>query len=117
MTLFRFRCFLQLYSVRLLLALSLLGAQWAGQLHALSHVKHDLVAAAYIKAGGGADKPSLDHGREQCVVFQGLDCSPASLQPPMVASHPGSPGIALPQALIRPAGYPPYSSRAPPVFS
>ena len=108
---------LKFLSVRLFLALALLGAHWAGQLHELSHAKYDLVSAAYIKAGDKDDKPSLDHGRDHCVVFQGLVCTSAALPTLVVAAIPRGFLLALPKPVVRAAERPPFSSRAPPVFS
>lgn len=104
----------------LFLALALLAAQWAGQLHGLSHLSHELATADFIKAGGEwrkGGRPALDHARDHCVVFQGLDCQAASapILPPLFQQ--GAQFVAIPVAALLPAARPPFSSRAPPVFS
>ena len=108
------------FAAHLFLALALLAAQWAGQLHGLSHLSHELATAAFIKAGGegtNGNKPSLDHARDHCVVFQGLDCQAASapVLPPLAQQD--TVFVARPVAAVLPAARPPFSSRAPPVFS
>ena len=108
------------FALQLFLALALVAAQWAGQLHDLSHLKHELATAAYVKAGEQGrqgDKPLLNHAREQCVVFHGLDCHAASTPSlPPLAEHDAL-IVALPVAPVLVAARPPFSSRAPPVFS
>jgi len=114
---------LRTFATHFFLALALLAAQWAGQLHGLSHLSHELATAAFVKVGGEGghgnkgNKPSLDHARDHCVVFQGLDCQAASapVLPPLI-QH-GALFVVFPVAALRPAARPPFSSRAPPVFS
>jgi hypothetical protein len=110
---------LRTFALPFFLALAVLAAQWAGQLHDLSHLQHDLATAAFVKAGEQGrqgNKPLLNHAREQCVVFHGLDCHAASTPSlPPLAQHDAL-IVVLPVVPVLVAARPPFSSRAPPVF-
>jgi len=97
----------------LLIAVALVFAQQAAQLHVLSHLKQDLVKAER----GGKCFPPVSHPAEQCIAFHAVDSAlPAS------ASAIDLPRITLP-TLARvdlPLPFPPrieFDSRAPPGFS
>ncbi len=96
-----------------LLAAALVFAQQAAQLHALSHIKRDLVMAER----GGKCVPPVNHPAEQCIAYHAVD---SALPVLALAIEPAR--IALPA--VGPAALPlPFSprivfdSRAPPVLS
>lgn len=106
----------------LFLAALLLAGQWAGQLHALSHARHDLALALAAPGPAGeaipqgpANPPRLDHSADHCIAFHALDGA-------AVAAAGLTPGRnntqffhALPGCTLRAADPLPFSSRAPPV--
>src|SRR2546421_10035366 len=79
----------------LLLAAALVFAQQAAQLHALSHVQHDMARAER----SGKCVPPVSHPAEQCIAFHAVDSAlPAlalALEPPRIAL-PAVAAIALP---------------------
>jgi len=95
----------------LLIAAALVFAQQAAQLHALSHLKQDLIKAER----GGKCVPPVNHPAEQCIAFHAVDSvlSNLALEPVRVVL----PVLAL---AALPLPYPPrieFDSRAPPVPS
>jgi hypothetical protein len=97
----------------LLIALALLFTQQAAQLHALSHLGHDLKLAA----GGGKSAPPLGHPAEQCLAFHALDSAlpilAFSLEPPRAE-------LSAVARFTQPLLHPPrivFDSRAPPALS
>jgi len=95
-----------------LVAAALVFTQQAAQLHALSHLKYELVKAER----GGKFVPPLNHPVEQCIAFHAADSAlpnfPPAIDPPRVAL----PAIAL---AALPLPFPPrieFDSRAPPVL-
>jgi len=97
----------------LLIAAVLVFTQQAAQLHALSHLKHDLVRAER----GGKDLPPINHPAERCIAFHAVDSALPTLA---LANDP--PRIALPvvSSFALPLPFPPrieFDSRAPPVLS
>jgi hypothetical protein len=97
----------------LLIALGLLFAQQAAQLHGLSHLGHDLKAAAH----GGKGAPPVGHPAEQCLAFHALDSAL-----PILAQGCEPPRIELSAVTLftLPLVHPPrivFDSRAPPALS
>src|SRR5712691_7885777 len=97
----------------LLLAAALVFAQQAAQLHALSHLKRDLVMAEC----GGKCVPPVSHPAEQCIAYHAVDSALPALA---LAIEP--PRIALPviASVDLPLPFAPrieFDSRAPPVLS
>ena len=97
----------------LLVAVALVFAQQAAQLHALSHVQRDLAKAER----NGKCVPPISHPAEQCIANHAVDSTLPSLAP---AIEP--PQVALPAfaAVTLPLLFPPrieFDSRAPPVLS
>jgi hypothetical protein len=97
----------------LFVAFALIFAQQAAQLHALSHLKYDLVKAER----GGKCIPPIGHPAEQCIAYHAVDSTLPSLAP---AIDP--PRVALPAfaAVVLPLSHPPrieFDSRAPPTLS
>ena len=95
----------------LLIAAALVFAQQAAQLHALSHLKQDLIKAER----GGKCVPPVNHPAEQCIAFHAVDSvlSNLALEPVRVVL----PVLAL---VVLPPPFPPrieFDSRAPPVSS
>ena len=97
----------------LLIAVALVLAQQAAQLHALSHLKQDLIKAER----GGQCVPPVSHPAEQCIAFHAVDSAlPAlalAIEPPRVGFPAFTPGIL-------PLPFPPrieFDSRAPPLLS
>src|SRR5712691_4794261 len=97
----------------LLLALALVFAQQAAQLHALSHLKLDWVMAER----GGKCVPPVSHPAELCIAYHAVDSAL-----PALALAIESPRIALPAVVpvALPLPFSPrivFDSRAPPVLS
>ncbi|HZF18342.1 MAG TPA: hypothetical protein VE008_01410 [Burkholderiales bacterium] len=97
----------------LILAAALVFTQQAAQLHALSHLKYDLIKAER----GGKCVPPVSHPAEQCIAYHAVD----SAIPSLVAAI-DLPRVALPAlaAVDLPLQFPPrieFDSRAPPVLS
>ena len=97
----------------LLLAAALVFAQQAAQLHALSHMQHDMAKAER----SGKCAPPISHPAEQCIAYHAVDSAL-----PVLALAIEPPRIALPA--VAPAALPlPFSarivfdSRAPPAVS
>ena len=97
----------------LLLAIALVFAQQAAQLHALSHLQHDMAKAER----SGKCVPPVSHPAEQCIAYHAVDSAlPAlalAIEPPRIALQ-----AVTPAAL--PLPFSPrivFDSRAPPVLS
>jgi len=97
----------------LLVALALVFAQQAAQLHALSHLKHDLVKAGL----GGKCVPPVGHPAERCIAYHAVDSTlpglAQAIEPPHVA-------LTAFTAVFVPLQHPPrieFDSRAPPALS
>ena len=100
-------------SLRVLLALLLLFAQYGAEMHAMSHLRYDLEVAQL----GAKNAPPLGHGIEQCVAFHGVAAMLQSAAP-VTAAHCLAPLTTAPELL--PALLPPrivFNSRAPPALS
>jgi hypothetical protein len=97
----------------LLIALALLFAQQAAQLHSLSHLKQDLARAA----AGNKGIPPVGHPAEQCIAFHAVDsalaCGTLALEPPRV--EPLEPALAALPLSRSPRIE--FDSRAPPSLS
>ncbi len=97
----------------LLLAAALVFAQQAAQLHALSHIKRDLIVAER----GGKCVPPVNHPAEQCIAYHAVDSAlPAlalAIEPPRIALPAVAP-VALPLPFSPRIA---FDSRAPPVLS
>jgi hypothetical protein len=97
----------------LLLAAALVFTQQAAQLHALSHVQHDMAKAER----SGKCVPPVNHPAEQCIAYHAVDSVLAALAPAI-----DSPRVALPAiaSFALPLPFAPrieFDSRAPPVLS
>jgi hypothetical protein len=96
----------------LLIALTLLFSQQAAQLHALSHLGHDLKAAAL----GEERAPPVGHRAEQCLAFQALDSALPILA---LAFEPPRVELSSVARFTLPVPHPPriaFDSRAPPAL-
>lgn len=97
----------------LFVAFALIFAQQAAQLHALSHLKHDLVRVER----GGKCVPPVSHPAEQCIAYHAVDSTLPSLAPAISPPHVAPPVFA---AVALPLSLPPrieFDSRAPPRLS
>jgi hypothetical protein len=97
----------------LLIAAALAFTQQAAQLHALSHLKYDLVKAER----GGKFVPPLNHPVEQCIAFHAADSALPTLALVVDPHQVALPAVAL---AALPLPFPPrieFDSRAPPVLS
>ena len=97
----------------LLIAAALVFAQQAAQLHALSHVQHDMAKAER----SGKCAPPISHPAEQCIAYHAVDSAL-----PVLALAIEPPRIALPviASVDLPIPFAPrieFDSRAPPVLS
>jgi hypothetical protein len=97
----------------LFVAFALVFAQQAAQLHALSHLKHDLIKAQL----GGKGVPPIGHPAEKCIAYHAVGSTLPSLAPaldlprvPLLAFAP----VALPLPLTPRIE---FDSRAPPRLS
>lgn len=97
----------------LLIAAALVFAQQAAQLHALSHLKQDLIKAER----GGKCVPPVNHPAEQCIAFHAVDSMLSNLALALEPVRVVLPVLAL---AALPLPFPPrieFDSRAPPVLS
>jgi hypothetical protein len=95
------------------LALALLIAQYAAQMHSMSHLRHDLLVAKY----GEKHAPPLGHTVDKCIAFHALygtiTGGSTFIAPPCVAASPDTyfvVAIPFPPRIV-------FDSRAPPVLS
>jgi len=97
----------------LLLAAALVFTQQAAQLHALSHVQHDMARAER----SGKCVPPVSHPAEQCIAFHAVDSVLPVLALAIEPSRIALPAIA---SFALPLPFAPrieFDSRAPPVLS
>lgn len=97
----------------LLIAMAVLFAQQAAQLHALVHVRHNIALADL----GGQDAPPLGHTAAQCLAFHAVGSALPSLGlavGPVPLPRPEAVHFVLPIPL---AARTPFDSRAPPALS
>ena len=97
----------------LLLAAALVLAQQAAQLHALSHLKHDLVKAEHR----GQCIPPINHPAEQCIAYHAVGSALPGLPLAIVGVDVAIPPLATVHSSVP---FPPrieFDSRAPPRFS
>ena len=97
----------------LLIAAALVFTQQAAQLHALSHVQHDLAKADR----SGKCVPPVTHPAEQCIAYHAVDSALLGFALAVDLSRTALPAVA-PVAL--PLPFSPrieFDSRAPPVLS
>jgi hypothetical protein len=95
------------------IAAALVFAQQAAQMHALSHLKYDLIRAER----GGKCVPPISHPAEQCIAYHAVDSTLPSLAPAIEPARIAPPVFA---AVVLPLPFPPrieFDSRAPPVLS
>ena len=97
----------------LLLAAALVFAQQAAQLHALSHLKRNLVMAER----GGKCVPPVNHPAEQCIAYHAVDSVLAALAPAIDLPRIALPAIASAALPLPFAARIVFDSRAPPVLS
>jgi len=55
-------------ALQIIVVLSLLFAQYAGQMHSMSHLRHELAVAEH----GEKSAPPLGHAIEKCVAFHAV---------------------------------------------
>jgi len=97
----------------LILAAALIVAQQAAQLHALSHLKHDLIKAERR----GQCIPPVNHPAEQCIAYHAVDSALSALGLALEAAHVAIPAIVhvdLPLPFAPRIG---FDSRAPPLLA
>ena len=97
----------------LVVAFALVFAQQAAQLHALSHLKHDLIRAQL----GGKGVPPVGHPAEKCIAYHAVDSTLPSLAPAMCIPRVSPPALA---SVALPIPFAPrieFDSRAPPTLS
>jgi hypothetical protein len=99
--------------LQIFFCLALLLAQHAGQMHALSHLDHELAVAEH----GEKKAPPLGHPIEKCIAFHALD---GTLTTSSAASAPFCVAIPAAAQFVVPLPFPPrieFDSRAPPALS
>ena len=97
----------------LFVAAALVFAQQAAQLHALLHLKHDLIRAEL----GGKSVPPIGHPAEKCIAYHAVDSTLPSLAPAVCVVPGPLPAVA---SLTLPLPFAPrieFDSRAPPTLS
>ena len=97
----------------LLVAFALVFTQQAAQLHALSHLKHDLIRAQL----GGKGVPPVGHTAEKCIAYHAVDSTLPSLAHAIGLERIPPPAVA---SVSLPLPFAPrieFDSRAPPVLS
>jgi len=97
----------------LLLAAALVFTQQAAQLHALSHVQHDMAKAER----SGKCVPPFNHPAELCIAYHAVDSVLSALAPAIDPPRVALPAIA---SVALPLPFAPrieFDSRAPPVLS
>jgi len=97
----------------LFVAAALVFAQQAAQLHALSHVRHDLIKAQL----GGKGVPPVGHPAEKCIAYHAVDSTLPSLAPAIDVQRVPLPALASVNPPIPFAPRIEFDSRAPPVLS
>jgi hypothetical protein len=97
----------------LLLASALVFAQQAAQLHALSHLKRDLVMAEC----GGKCVPPANHPAEQCIAYHAVDSALPNLALVIEPAAVALPTVAPVELPLPFAPRIDFDSRAPPVLS
>lgn len=101
------------FALYALVALVLVAGQAASQIHALSHLGHDLALAR----SGGKNVPPLSHTAEQCVAFHAVDSFLPSVDLALVPPRLDSPVVSRPGLSLPFTPRIPFNSRAPPVLS
>ena len=97
----------------LFVAAALVFAQQAAQLHALSHLKHDLIKAEL----GGKGVPPIGHPAEKCIAYHAVDSTLPGLAPVICIPRTAPPAVA---SVTLPIPFAPrieFDSRAPPTLS
>jgi hypothetical protein len=97
----------------LFVAAALVFAQQAAQLHALTHLKQDLIRAQT----GGKGVPPIGHPAEKCIAYHAVGSILPCLAPTIALAQVTLPAVAV---VVLPQLFPPrieFDSRAPPVFS
>ena len=97
----------------LLVAFALLFAQQAAQLHALSHVRHDLIKAQL----GGKGVPPVGHPAEKCIAYHAVGSTLPSLAPALDLERVPLPTLASVTLPLPFAQRIDFDPRAPPVLS
>jgi hypothetical protein len=97
----------------LFVAAALVFAQQAAQLHALSHLKHDLIKAEL----GGKGVPPVGHPAEKCIAYHAVDSTLPSLAAAIEVPRVSQPVLV---SVTLPLPFAPrieFDSRAPPTLS
>ena len=97
----------------LFVAAALVFAQQAAQLHALSHLKHDLIKAQL----GGKGVPPVGHPAEKCIAYHAVGSTLPSFAPAVFIQQGSTPALA---SVTLPIPFAPridFDSRAPPTLS
>jgi len=97
----------------LFVAAALVFAQQAAQLHALSHLKHDLIKVEL----GGKGVPPIGHPAEKCIAYHAVDSTLPSLVAAIEVPRVSQP---VPASVTLPLPFAPrieFDSRAPPTLS
>ena len=97
----------------LLVALALVFAQQAAQLHALSHVQRDLATAER----GGKCVPPVSHPAELCIAYHAVDSVLPGLAPTQEAPRIALPTVARVALPLPSSPRIEFDSRAPPTLS
>ncbi len=97
----------------LFVAAALVFAQQAAQLHALSHLKHNLITAQL----GGKGVPPVGHPAEKCIAYHAVDSTLPSLAPAIDLPGVSQPTLASVDLPLPVAPRIDFDSRAPPILS
>jgi hypothetical protein len=96
----------------LLIAAALVFAQQSAQLHALSHLRHDLIKAER----GGQCVPPLNHHVEHCIAYHAVDSALPGLGVAVEAAHVALSAVTHFDLPLPFAPRIEFDSRAPPLL-
>jgi len=97
----------------LFVAAALVFTQQAAQMHALSHLKHDLIKAERA----GKCIPPVSHPAEQCIAYHAVDSALPSLVAAIDLPRVSLPAVASAALPLPFAPRIEFDSRAPPLLS
>lgn len=100
-------------ALQLVLGFALLFAQYAAQLHSMSHLRHELAVVKY----GEKHAPPLGHTIDKCVAFCAIH---GVITGGDAVINPAGVAVAVEPQFVVPLPFPPriaFDSRAPPALS
>lgn len=99
--------------IRVFLSVLLLFGQFAAQMHAMSHLRHDIAVAEH----GPEKAPALGHGTDKCVAFGALANVLGNAVVAQAATGAEPATLVLPANSVFVPARIAFDSRAPPALS